>query len=369
MRSLLTMPLLLDSHCDMAWNMLCFGRDYTRSVAETRRLEWGSQAVEANEETLIGWPEYQKGQVAVIFGTLFAAPRRYRVGTWDKLYYQTPDEAHELYRKQLDAYHALADSSPDHFRIILNRRDLQAHLKEWSAPGGQDHPVGIVILMEGAEGIRNPAELPEWRDGGVRLIGLSWAGTRYAGGTKEPGPLTDEGKRLVRAMADHQLILDLSHMDEPAALEAADLYDGTVAASHVNCLALLPEFPTNRHFSDAVLMRIIEHGGVIGNMPVNNFLKTGWSTRNGSKRGEVPLETFINHIDHVCQLAGDSLHSAIGTDFDGGFGLQSVPPEIDTIADIQKVAPRLEARGYSVQDIENIFHGNWLRLLDHTLPA
>ena len=75
------------------------------------------------------------------------------------------------------------------------------------------------------------------------------------------------------------------------------------------------------------------------------------------------------HIDHVCQLAGDSLHAGIGSDFDGGFGLQSVPPELDTVADLQKVGPLLEKRGYSEADIANILGLNWLRLLESTLPS
>jgi membrane dipeptidase len=368
-RSSLMMPLLIDSHCDLAWNMLCFGRDYTRSAAETRALEAGTETVAANEDTLIGWPEYQRGNVAIIFGTLFAAPIRRKAGEWDKLYYSTPDEAHSLYRRQVDAYRELTDSKPGYFRLIENRTDMDAHLEDWKARETNGGPVGIVILMEGAEGIRNADELGEWHADGVRLIGLAWTGTRYSGGTKEPGPLTDEGRRLLKAMAEFGFVLDVSHMDEQAALEALDAYEGPVAASHVNCLSLLPDFPTNRHFSDVALRRLIERDGVIANMPVNNFLKSGWSLKNGSRREDVPLDIFAAHLDHVCQLAGDSLHSAIGSDFDGGFGLQSVPPEIDTVADLQKVAGLLEKRGYAAADIRNIFSDNWLRLLRGSLPS
>ena len=140
-------------------------------------------------------------------------------------------------------------------------------------------------------------------------------------------------------------------------------------ASHVNCLALLPDFPTNRHLSDRALRGVIEHDGVIGNVPLNSFLKSGWSAKRGSRREEVPLDTLAAHIDHVCQLAGDSLHAGIGSDFDGGFGVQSVPPEIDTVADLQKLPPLLKARGYSDSDAENILGLNWIRFLERRLPA
>ncbi len=143
--------------------------------------------------------------------------------------------------------------------------------------------------MEGADAIRSPAELAGWWEFGLRLIGPAWAGTRYCGGTKEPGPLTDEGRALLKTMADFPFILDLSHMDEPAALEALDFYEGPVIASHGNCLALLPNYATNRQFSDRVLRGLIERDGVVGLVPFNAFLKVGWLRASGSRREEVSL--------------------------------------------------------------------------------
>ena len=369
MRSFVPMPLIIDAHCDLAWNMLSFDRDYTRSAAETREVERGSTTVDRNGDTLIGWPDYQRGQVAIVFSTLFAAPRRAKEGSWDKLCYSSPDEAHRLYSDQLDLYHRLTDTKPDLFRLIQNSGQLGAHMKAWKDPTRKERPVGLVVLMEGADGIRSVDELAEWHDRGVRLIGLSWAGTRYAGGTGDPGPLTEEGRTLLKGMAEHGFVLDLSHMDERSASEALDLYEGSIVASHVNCLSLLPGFPTNRHFPDRLLQRIVERGGIVGNVPVNSFLKTGWKRTKESNRDEVPLESFVAHIDHVCQLAGDSLHAGIGSDFDGGFGAQSVPPEIDTVADLQKLVPLLEGRGYSEADAANILGLNWLRMLEANLPS
>jgi membrane dipeptidase len=363
------MPLIVDSHCDLAWNMLNFGRDYTRSAAETRLLEKGSLAADKNGDTLIGWPDYQRGQVAVVFSTLFAAPIRSKEGEWDKLCYSTFDQARRLYLDQIHLYRELADSKPDFFRLITNARELRQHLADWQDPAKEQRPVGLVVLMEGADAIRSVDELSEWYDLGLRLIGLAWSGTRYAGGTREPGPLTEDGRRLLRSMADFNLVLDLSHMDEQSALEALDLYEGPIVATHVNCLALLPNFPTNRHFSDRVLRGIIQRGGLVANVPLNSFLKTGWVRKNGSRREEVPLDMLAAHIDHVCQLAGDSLHAGIGSDFDGGFGLQSVPPEIDTVADLQKLIPLLRARGYSDSDAANILGLNWTHFLEKNLPS
>ncbi len=362
--------LIVDSHQDLAWNILTYGRDYTRSAHETRRLEAGTPIPQQNGDCLLGWPEYQRGNVAVIFATLFAAPAR-KKEPGDLLLYQDSETAHRLYRQQIDLYRRLADTHPDKFRLLTSTSELDAHLEPWSQPephpGGR--PVGLLYLMEGADAIRSPHELTEWWDLGLRMIGLAWAGTRYCGGTGEPGPLTEEGRRLLRAMADYNFILDLSHMDEAAAYEALDRYEGPLMASHANCAALLRGAETNRHLPDRVIRGILEREGVIGLIPLNTFLKAGWSRKRGSRREEVSLDALLAHIDHICQLAGDSEHAAIGSDFDGGFGLQSIPPELDTIADLQVIGEKLIERGYSQTDAANILGENWLRFLRRNLPS
>ena len=370
------MPLIVDAHADIAYNMLKYGRDYTRPAAETRRLEAGTPTVAENEDTLLGWADYQRGQVAVIFSTLFAAPIRFSKTGNQKQVYKNFDEAHKLYYEQLLTYHRMTDSTPDKFRLIASSSDLNLILDNWQGtnlhphspiPEQTGHPVGMVVLMEGAEGIRHPSELDEWHDMGVRLIGPAWVGTRYCGGWKEPGPLTDDGRELLDAMADYNFILDLSHMDETSAIEALDRYRGPIVATHANCAALMPNSNSNRHLSDRIIEGVIERDGVVGVVPFNSYLKVGWASGK-NPRSEVPLEIVANHIDHICQIAGDSLHAGIGSDFDGGFGVQSVPPEIDTVADLQNLVSLLKARGYSEVDVDNILSGNWLARLKRDLP-
>jgi membrane dipeptidase len=364
------MPLVIDSHQDIAWNMLNYGRDYTRPAHETRRLEAGTVVPEFNGDCTVGWPEYQQGQVAAVFATLFATPAR-KKEAGDKIVYKDYQAAYRLYRNQIDVYRRLADSHPDKFRLVACARELDSVIEHWSkpVPEGEGHPVGIIYLMEGAEGIRSPHELTEWYDLGLRIIGLAWAGTRYCGGTAEPGPLTEEGRKLLSAMMDYNFILDLSHMDEAAAHEALERYEGPVIATHSNCAALMRGSETNRHLPDHVIRDLIERDGVIGLIPLNTFLKVGWLRKAGSRREEVSLDAFIAHIDHVCQLAGDAKHAGIGSDFDGGFGYQSIPRELDTIADLQMVSSKLVERGYSESDAANILGGNWLRFLQKHLPA
>lgn len=363
------MSLIVDGHADLAWNMFSYGRDYTRSADETRKLEVGSLAVQKNGDSLLGWADYQRGQVAIVFSTLFACPLRFRSSEGDKQVYKNFDEAHRLYHEQLLTYHRMTDSTPDKFRLIASNSDLNLILDHWKKPSESGHPVGMVVLMEGAEGVRQPSELEEWHELGVRLIGLAWVGTRYCGGWREPGPLTEDGRELLSVMTDYNFILDLSHMDEQAAIEALDLYRGPIVGTHANCLSLMPNSNSNRHFSDRIIQGIIERDGVVGVVPFNGYLKVGWDLKKNGRREEVPLDVVAGHIDHICQLAGDSLHAGIGSDFDGGFGLQHVPAEIDTIADLQNLGPLLRARGYTEMDTTNILGGNWITRLKRDLPS
>jgi membrane dipeptidase len=156
-------------------------------------------------------------------------------------------------------------------------------------------------------------------------------------------------------------------MDEKAALQALDVYPGQILATHSNALALLKGSTSNRHLSDRLIQGILERDGVIGIVLYNAFLRAGW--RLGDPREQVTLGHAAAQIDYICQTAGDARHVGIGSDFDGGFGVQSVPTEIDTVADLQLLAPLLRERGYSEEDIAAIFAQNWLGRLGRILPT
>ncbi len=319
------LPLIVDAHEDLAYNILNFGRDYTRSAHETRQVETdsGSETPSRNGQTLLGWPDYQRGRVAVVFGTLFVTPARRKEGAWDRQAYADFNQAHDLYRTQLDAYHKLTDVHADKFRLVTWQPELEEILAGWNSSDADDHTVGIVPLMEGAEGVRSPSELQEWWEIGLRIIGPAWAGTRYCGGTGDPGPLTADGRELLEAMAEIGFTLDLSHMDMLSARQSLDMYSGPIIASHANAATLLPGYDGNRLLSDEVIRGIIERDGTIGVVPFNRFLQHGW--KRGDKREKITLETLAAHIDHICQLAGNARHVGLGSDFDGGFGLELGP--------------------------------------------
>ncbi|MGD8632803.1 MAG: membrane dipeptidase [Anaerolineales bacterium] len=359
--------IVVDAHEDLAWNALTFGRDYRRSVEETRRNERASDIPSRNGSAMIGWPEWVEGRVGLIFGTLFAAPIRWQEGPWDKLCYTDQEQAHSLYMHQWSYYQRLFAEHPRQFAPVTCKPELGELLKGWNNGEPDQAPVGFVLLMEGADAVRDAQDLHLWHSKGVRILSLSWAGTRYAGGTGEPGPLTADGRNLLREMEALGMILDLSHLSEDGALEALDCYDGEVVITHTAPLELAPNRQKPERLVTApVIEHIGERDSVLGILLANHFLKDGWTPAMG--REAVNLEDIAVSIDSICQSLGSARHVGIGSDFEGGFGLEKVPDGLDSVADIRLIGEALAPRGYSEADIEAILGGNWLRILERSLP-
>jgi len=351
------MPIV-DAHEDIAWNALVLGRDVRRSALETRRLEQDTDVPQRNGLCMVGLPEWLTGGVAIVCGSIFVSPARR--GFPESHTYATLEEAHVLAQAQLDFYHRLADEC-DQIALIGACADLDAVLTGWE---GETPQVGLIPLMEGADPIREPAEAEQWFERGVRLVGLSWkTGSRYAGGDAVPGPLTDAGRELLEMMADLGLILDVSHLAEEAFFEVVDRFEGRIVATHANPRARVPG---PRQLSDEMIRRLVERDGVIGIVPFNRFLRPGWA--KGDPKEAVTVADVAAAVDHVCQVVGDAAHVGLGSDFDGGFGAESVPAEIDTVADLARIGPALAEMGYDEGDIAAILGDNWLRVLRDALP-
>lgn len=354
--------MIVDAHIDLAWSMACSGRDYRRPAAETRRLEAGTAWPATAGEATFGVPDCRRGDVGLAFTTLYATPERLRTKEWERLSYASVSEANRLYGGQLDAYHRLAHEQSESFTLIVTCADLDAHAAAWESG---DAPLGLVVLMEGADAVREPEELERWWERGVRIVGPAWGDTRYAGSSSEPGPLTEDGRALLERMDEHRMVLDVSHLAERATDQALDIYPGSIVASHSNVRALLPsaEEP-ERHLSDQHIATLAERGGVIGVHLFAKFVADGWQP--GQPRP--PLDALLNHIDHICQVVGSARHVGIGSDLDGGFGLNSIPAGLDTIADLQLIGSGLAERGYAEDEVAAILGENWLALLRRSLP-
>jgi membrane dipeptidase len=361
------MRLVIDAHEDIAWNILTFGRDPSLSVAETRAREAATQIPQQQGDTLLGYLDYVRGGVAVIFATLHVTPVRRKLHDWESVTYATQAEAYRLARAEADAYRRLVGDHADKFQLVEDQAALREVLGTWSGDPSAAPRVGLIMMIEGADCVQEPQELQEWFAAGVRIVGPAWSGTRYCGGTREPGPLTPDGQRLLQVMDELGMMLDLSHMAEQAYFEALDCFPGTIIASHSNARALLDGSPVpDRHLSDTMIRRLVEREGVIGVVPYNRFLKGGWLPEDG--RAVVTIEHVLRQVDHICQLAGDAQHIALGSDFDGGFGLDQLPTGLDSIADLRSIGEALERSGYQPADVDAILSGNWLRMLRRGLP-
>lgn len=351
--------IVLDAHQDIAYNYLKYNRDYRRSALVAR-----TQEAPGTDAATIGLPEALAGRVAIVFSTLFVAPATNSdwAPTGNEKAYSTPQQAYTYASEQLDYYARLADES-DKLSLITNAAALDAVLATWA----DDAPLtkrqqGLVVLMEGADPIVEPRQFEEWYARGVRIVGTAWGATRYSGGTGAPGGLTKLGHELLEVMASFNALLDLSHMAELAFLESLDRYEGHIIASHSNPRKFCNR---DRHLSDEMIRRLAERDGVMGIVMYNRFLSNTW--KSGDPKSDITLATVADAIDHVCQLTGSSAHVGLGSDFDGGFGSESIPAEFDTVADLIKVADVLRARGYSEPDIEAVMSGNMLRKLRQVL--
>ena len=350
--------LIIDAHLDLAWNALQWNRDLRKSVYTIRTQESNLSDPGRGQGT-VALPEMRKGHVALCFATLLARSTGQVIQHID---YASPEQAYSTAQGQAAYYHALNESGE--VQLIKNLADLNNHMLAWEQWEGDRQqtqpPLGLIISMESADPILKPNQLPAWKEAGLRIIGPAHYGPgRYSGGTSTELGLTPDGLTLLREMEANGIILDLTHLSDEAFWQALDHFDGHVLASHNNCRALVPH---QRQFDDRQIHAIIERDGVIGAAFDNWMIRPGW-VRGAKDNERVILEYIVDHIDHICQVAGNANHVAIGSDLDGGFGREQSPSDLDTIADLQKLVEILAKRGYDVDDISSIMHGNWLRLL------
>jgi membrane dipeptidase len=350
------MMRFVDAHLDIAYNALEYGRDLILSVNQIRESE---QPDFHRGVATVSFPQLREAGGVLLFGTLFTASAQASgvMGSSNRFSYGNQEQAHQQAMEQLDYYHRIVDVEQNNLRLVTSLIDLEAVL---DSQQNEDPLLGIVILMEGADAVRDPGEVTLWAEKGVRAIGPAWDDTKYAAGSFRDSRhgLTRKGQELLEVMADEKLILDLSHMNETAALEALDQYEGLLMASHSNTQALVPG---RRQLSDLVIRRIGEHEGVIGIVFYNPFLRP--NQRMGDPKELVTLDHVVAHIDHICQILGDATHVGLGTDMDGGFGKDDIPTPMDSIADIPLLIDHLKTYGYSEEDIARILGENWLNLL------
>lgn len=353
--------IVIDSHLDLAWNALGWNRDLTLGIQELRKAE-PHIIDEHRGANTVSLSEMHKGQVAVCLATVLArAIKRADPNRAEpNIDFRTQEIAYAMGKGQLAYYHIF--ESQGLLKMLRDRRDLKAHMEKWSAGDDGTLPLGYILSMEGADPIVSLGQVEEWWEDGLRVVGLAHYGpSAYAQGTGRSGGLTAKGKDLLKAMQEAGMILDMTHLSDESFWEALGLFQGPVLASHNNCRALVPG---NRQFTDEQIRELIKRHAVIGVAFDCWMLYPGWKL-GVTPNNVVSMENVADHIDHICQLAGNTRQVGIGSDLDGGFGKEQSPHDLDTIADLQAIPPILRKRGYSESDVEGIMHGNWVRFFEN----
>ena len=349
--------LMLDAHLDLAMNAIEWNRDLSRPIDEIRDRERALTDKPDRGRGTVSFAEMRRGRVGLCVATQIAryvAPGN-RLSGW-----HSPEQAWAMTQGQLAWYRAMEERGE--IVPIADRASLDRHLERWQQDETIGLPVGYVLSLEGADSIVTPAHLERAYAQGLRAVGPAHYGPGvYANGTSATGDLGVRGRALLVEMERLGIILDATHLCDDSFRDALDHFRGPVWASHSNCRTLVPH---ERQFTDDQFRELIARGAVLGAAFDAWMLVPGWVRGTSTpERDGVTLETVADHIDHVCQLAGNARHCGIGSDLDGAFGREQCPSDVGTIADLANLPALLRRRGYSEDDVAAIAHGNFVRFL------
>ena len=320
--------MIVDGHHDIAWNALAEGRGFEGPPAPGY---------------VVSRTALQKAGVGLVFPTIFSLPPAGADTAADRaVVYRTPREAHLLARAQLNYYHAVG------LQLLTTGEQVREYVRTWK-PGA----LAGVLLMESADPIESPAQVEAWKELGVRLVGPAWMRTRYCGGTKQPGGLTEAGRGLLRALMRHKLILDLSHMADRAMRDSFELWRGPLVSTHSGARAINPG---QRQLPDWALREIGRRDGIAGISFYRGHVRAS---------GQVSLDDVVEHARHFAEVTGDVRHVALGSDLDGGFG--AADAAVKDLSAMRDLRSRL-VRAFNRADADAIMGANWLRFLESSLP-
>ena len=355
------MKFIIDIHLDLSMNAIEWNRDLTQSVLQ----------INAQEKDLIDKPD--RGKATVSLQAMREGNIGFCVATQIARYvksnnplpgWNSPAQAWAQTQGQLAWYRAMEKTGE--MVQIIDKKGLQNHLDLWSS-SEPNKPIGYLLNLEGADSIVTLDHLHRAYEQGLRAIGPAHYGPgTYAYGTNSEGGLGEKGKELLNEIEKLNMILDVTHLCDQSFWEAIDHYNGKMWASHSNCRSLVSN---QRQFSNPQIKELIARKAIIGMAFDAWMMIPKWQKGiSNPKNSGLVIETIIDHIDHICQLSGNSNHIALGTDLDGGFGKEQCPYDLETISDLQKMDVLLKKRGYSENDIQKILNQNAINFLMGALP-
>lgn len=309
----------VDAHEDIAFHLSHFNRDF----------------VNPEMPCMITLPGIKEAGIRIILNTVFIHPKH------------KPSKTVENAMIQLDTYDRLYKEHSDDIFQIKNKNDLK------NLENG--NKTGFLTLMEGADPLRNPGDLYEYYERGIRVLGPTWNNKNiFASGMETNDGLTEKGSSLIKIMNELSVTLDLSHLNERSFWDAIELTELIPIASHSNARTLT-DHP--RNLDDYQLKAISDRGGVTGIVFYNDFLKTG--------NKPPTLEDIFKHTDYILDVCGED-HVGIGTDLDGA-RIKDFPQEVRQISKLPAVAEYFLAKGYTEELVGKIMGKNFLRVIESNL--
>jgi membrane dipeptidase len=352
--------LIFDAHLDLAMNAMEWNRDLRLTLEEIRRRETGLTDKPDRAKGVVCFPEMRLGQVGLCVATQIA--RYIRPGSplpgW-----RSPELAWAHTQGQLAWYRAMEEAGE--LVSIRTSADLGRQLACWQS-SVEHQAIGYILSLEGADSLVTLRHLERAYADGLRAVGPAHYGPGvYAQGTDATGGLGHRGRDLLREMDRLGMILDVTHLCDESFWEALAVFQGPVWASHSNCRALVPH---HRQLNDEQIRALIARGAVMG-VALDAWMMIPHWVRNQTtpENSDLRLEQIVAHIDHFCQLAGNSHCVGIGSDLDGGFGFEQTPQDLKTIADLQRLGALLRRAGFNATDQAAVMHGNFLRFLRNAL--
>ncbi len=349
---------IFDAHLDLSMNAMEWNRDLRQPISAINTGEKGLTDKPDRAKAVVSFPELRKGNIGLVVATQIA---RYVAADNPLSGWHSPHQAWAQTQGQLAWYKAMEEAGE--MTPITDLASLENHLTFWQNDDAKDSkPIGYILSLEGADSLITVDYVEKAYEYGLRAIGPAHYGPgRYANGTDATGKMNQNGLDLLKKMASLNMILDATHLCDDAFWQALDNFDGAVWASHNLCRSIVNH---NRQYSDEQIKVLIERGAVIGAAFDAWMIVPNWI-----KKVSIPqemgcnIEKVIDHIDHICQIAGNAKHVGIGSDLDGGYGKEQCPYDIETIADLQKIPNLLKNRGYTEGDITQMMSGNFLRFL------
>lgn len=164
--------------------------------------------------------------------------------------------------------------------------------------------------------------------------------------------LSKLGIEVIREMNRLGIMIDISHPSKEAIRQMIILSKAPVIASHSSARSLCDH---SRNLDDEQLAWIKNNGGVVQTVAFKSYLNSEKSNNNIS----VNVSDFVNHIDYLVNTIGIN-HVGISSDFDGGGGIEGWNDASETF----NITLELVRRNYSEVEIEKLWSGNLLRVLD-----